>query len=356
MHSAPISPNGQTEGPDMLKKTDMDWRMRLADAEAALRGMILGQDKAIRLVLLTILCRGHVLLAGDVGTGKTTLLRAVARVIGGPYSRIEGTVDLLPSDLLYTAHIDETGRPRIEPGPVLSQGPDLSIFFFNEINRARPQVHSLLLRLMAERTVTAFRRVHEFPHLQVFADRNQIERDETFELPAAARDRFMMEIAVNAPGAPENRMALAFETRFHDTDALIREVPEGLLPYDALNALAATIQKEVHASDALRRYVFALCEALRDPAGSGLEIDGADPARLVRGGVSPRGMQALVRAARAAAWAEGRDAVLPEDVRSVFAPVMAHRTFLTPAAEPRRERLLPALIAAAFDRVPVPAA
>lgn len=339
----------------MLKVTEMDWRARFADAEAALKSVILGQDRAIRLILLSVLCRGHVLLAGDVGTGKTTLLRAVARVIGGPYSRIEGTVDLLPSDLLYMAHIDENGRPRIEPGPVLSQGPDLSIFFFNEINRARPQVHSLLLRLMAERTLTAFQRVHHFPHLQVFADRNQIERDETFELPAAARDRFMMEIPVDVPESRDDRMALAFETRFHDTDTLVGELPEGLLPYDGLNAVAAGIQEEVHASDALRCYVFALCEALRDPAGAGLEVEGADPARLVRGGVSPRGMQALVRATRAAAWAAGRDVVLPEDVRSVFAPVMAHRVFLTPAAEPRRERLLPALISAAFDKIPVPA-
>lgn len=346
----------------MLKDSDhmpsgmRDWRSRFAEAGAALNGTVLGQEEAVRLILLSVLCRGHVMLAGDVGTGKTTLLRAVARVIGGPYARIEGTVDLLPADLLYTAHIDEDGRPRIEPGPVLSEGGDLSVFFFNEINRARPQVHALLLRLMAERSLTAFRRQVDFPHLQVFADRNRIERDETFELPAAARDRFMMEIEVNAPADAGDRMALAFETRFHDTGQLIATLPEGLLPFRALNDLAVAIQEEVHASDTLKRYVHDLCEALRDPAAAGLKIEGADPARLVHGGVSPRGMQALVRAARAAAWAGGRDAVLPQDVREVFGPVMAHRTFLTPANEPRRARLIPALIGAAFDAVPVPAA
>lgn len=324
-------------------------------AEKALNEVVIGQAEAIRLILVSVLCRGHVLLAGDVGTGKTTLLRAVARALGGPYARIEGTVDLLPSDLLYSAHIDEDGRPRIEPGPVLSQGTDLSIFFFNEINRARPQVHALLLRLMAERTVTAFQREHAFPHLQVFADRNRIERDETFELPAAARDRFMMEVPVDAPADPAARMDLAFDRRYHDTDTLIAEIKTSLLPYSGLPALAGTIQEQVHASDALRRYVFALCEAVRDPAAAGLDIEGIDPARLVRGGISPRGMQALVRAARAAAWIEGRDAVLPQDVRRVFHPVMAHRTFLTPAAEPRRETLVPALMRAAFEAVPVPA-
>jgi MoxR-like ATPase len=330
------------------------WRASLLEAEAALNGVVLGQADTIRLLLISVLCRGHVLLAGDVGTGKTTLLRAMARALGGPYSRVEGTVDLLPTDLVYAAHIAEDGRLRIEPGPVLEQGEDLAVFFFNEINRARPQLHALLLRLMAERSLTAFRREWQFPHLQVFADRNQIERDETFELPAAARDRFLMEIPVEAPEDAADRMALAFEPRFHDATSLIEAVPRAVLPYRGLNELATAIQAGIHASPALQRYVFDLCTLIRDPAA--LQIAGADSGRLVRGGVSPRGMQYLVRAARACAWAEGRGAVLPQDVRTVFAPVMAHRIFLTPAHEPRRDRLVPALIEAAFAAVAVPSA
>lgn len=332
-----------------------DWLKRFHEAEAQLNRVVIGQAHAIRMILISILSRGHVLLAGDVGTGKTTLLKAVARALGGPYARVEGTVDLLPTDLIYDAHLDETGRPRVEPGPVLSAGEDLSVFFFNEINRARPQVHALLLRLMAERSLTAFRREYRFPHVQVFADRNQIERDETFELPAAARDRFMMEIAIPVPPLREDRIALAFDPRFHDTDALITEVEEGLLPFRSLNDLAARIQVNTHTSEALQRYVHALCEALRDPVKADLHVDGVDMARLVRGGVSPRGMQALVRVARTAAWVDGRDAVLPKDVREVFLPVMAHRTFLAPGYEPRRDTLVPALICAAFDKIPVPA-
>ncbi len=332
-----------------------DWRVRFRDAEKALNGVVLGQTRSIRLLLISALCRGHVLLAGDVGTGKTTLLRAMARALGGPYARVEGTVDLLPTDLIYAAHIAEDGRPRIEPGPVLEQGEDLAVFFFNEINRARPQVHALLLRLMAERSLSAFRREFHFPHLQVFADRNQIERDETFELPAAARDRFLMEIAVDAPAAPEDRVALAFEPRFHDTSTLIAGVGQGMLRYRGLNDLAASIQSGIHASPALQRYVFDLCEALRHPASADLVLEGADAAHLIRGGISPRGMQYLVRAARACAWIEGRDAVLPQDVRAVLAPVMAHRIFLAPAYEPRRDALVPALIDAAFAKIPVPA-
>jgi MoxR-like ATPase len=336
------------------KTTTQDWHARFFDVNSELNGIILGQSRVIRLILLSVLARGHVLLAGDVGTGKTTLLRAVARALGGPFARIEGTVDLLPSDLIYDAHLDADGRPRIEPGPVLSHGEDLSVFFFNEINRARPQVHALLLRLMAERSLTAFRKEHRFPHLQVFADRNQIERDETFELPAAARDRFMIEIPVLLPATREDRIDLTFDTRFHDTEKLICGVTEGLLPYRDLNALARDVQDGIHASEALQRYVFALCDALRDPHAAGLVIDQVDMAHLVRGGVSPRGMQALVRVARAAAWADRRDAVLPKDVRDVFEPVMAHRTFLSPAYEPRREVLMPALIRAVLDKIPVP--
>lgn len=331
------------------------WRSRFQAAEAALNRVVLGQEHVVRLLLICVVSRGHVLLQGDVGTGKTTLLRALSRVIGGPYARIEGTVDLLPSDLIYDAHLDEDGRPRVEPGPLLSAGEDLSVFFFNEINRARPQVHALLLRLMAERSVTAFRREYRFPHVQVFADRNQLERDETFELPAAARDRFMMEISVLAPRDRQDRIALAFETRFHDTDSLIGGLEAGLLPYASLNALSAELQRTIHASPALQRYVHDLCEALRDPAAAGITLEGAEVARLMRGGVSPRGMQALVRAARTTAWIEGRDMVLPADIRTVFTAVMAHRTFLTPGYEPRRDQLIPALFAAVFARVAVPA-
>ncbi|SEA96575.1 AAA family ATPase [Rubrimonas cliftonensis] len=332
-----------------------DWRRRALDAETGLNGAVLGQARAVRLIMIAVFCRGHVLLEGDVGVGKTTLLRAVARAVGGPFTRVEGTIDLMPGDFLYDASIGEDGRPRVDPGPALAHGEDLSIFFFNEINRARPQVHALLLRMMAERSVTAFRAEHRFPHLQVFADRNQIERDETFELPAAARDRFLMEIAIAAPEDPADRMALAFETRFHDVDRLIATVGEGLLPYRGLNAAAEAIQAQVGASDALRAYVFGLWEALRDPIAAGLEIAGVDMARLVRGGASPRGAAALVRAARVAAWLEGRDAALPQDVRAVFAAVMAHRTFLAPVYEGRRAALMPALIDAAFARTPAPA-
>lgn len=332
------------------------WRARALAVETALNGVILGQEPAVRLILICLLARGHILLEGDVGVGKTTLLRAFARGLGGPFARVEGAIDMMPSDLLYAPWIAEDGKPRVDPGPVLSQGPDLAVFFFNEINRARPQVHALLLRLMAERSVTAFRQEHVFPHLTVFADRNQIERDETFELPAAARDRFMMEIPVAMPTSAAARMALAFDTRFHDADRLIDEVEPGLLPYRELAGLAQRIQSDIRVSEALKTYVFTLWDLLRNPDHAGLALPGIQMDRLVSGGASPRGISALVRAARVEAWLQGREMVLPEDIRQVLFPVMAHRVFLSPVYEPRRETILPDLLRAALAHVPSPVA
>jgi MoxR-like ATPase len=274
--------------------------------------------------------------------------------VGGAYERIEGTIDLMPGDLVYHTYLAEDGRPRVEEGPVLRAGENLAIFFFNEINRARPQVHSLLLRLMAERSISAFNREFRFPHLVVFADRNRVEREETFELPAAARDRFLMEISIETPRDPETRRALAFDPRFHDGDRLIGGLKEGILDHERLNDVARAIQSGVGASEALERYVLALWQAVRNPGQAGIEIPGVDTSRLVSAGVSPRGLSYLVRAARVAAWLDGRTMMVPEDVRAVFFETMAHRIFFEPVYEMRRETIARALIDALFETVPVP--
>lgn len=349
-HAVCMNLTSQSTEPDLTR-----WRGAAGEFERAVGSVVVGQAGAIRLLTIAVFCRGHVLLEGDVGVGKTTLLRAAARALGGALERVEGTIDMMPTDILYHAYIGEDGRPRVEAGPLLRHGRDLTIFFFNEINRARPQVHALLLRAMAERSVTAFQTEQSFPHLQVFADRNRVEREETFELPAAARDRFLMEIGIEAPADPQVRRRLVFDTRYHDADALIAEVPDALLEFRELNGVAAAIQRSVKCSEAIELYTFSLWEGLKSPAALGIEIPGVIVDRLVQGGASPRGVSALVRAARVQAWLDGRDHVLPEDLRSVFAPVMAHRVFLTPAYETRRDLIVPQLLDAVLANVPTPA-
>ena len=154
-----------------------DRRAHALKLEDQVKKVIVGQDKAIRLMNIAIFARGHVLLEGGVGVGKTTLLQSIARGIGGAYERIEGTVDLMPNDLVYHTYLGPDGRPQIDEGPLLRAGENLSVFFFNEINRARPQVHALMLRVMAERHLTAFKKQYLLPHMVVFDDLNQVEKN-----------------------------------------------------------------------------------------------------------------------------------------------------------------------------------
>src|SRR5260221_3947540 len=123
-----------------------DSRTRALALEKEVSRAVIGQQRVVRLVTTAVFARGHVLLQGDVGVGKTTLLRAFAQVLGGDFARIEGTIDLMPNDLIYYTYISAEGKPAVEHGPLIAHGESLAIFFFNEINPARPQVHSLLLR------------------------------------------------------------------------------------------------------------------------------------------------------------------------------------------------------------------
>ena len=363
-----------------------DWRTRALSVERAVCSAVIGQPETVRLITVALFARGHVLLEGDVGVGKTTVLRAFARVVGGDFERVEGTVDLMPGDLVYHAWVDADGQPRIDPGPLLRHGESLTTFFFNEINRARPQVQSLLLRAMAERSVSAFGREFAFPHMTVFADRNRVEREETFELASAARDRFMFELNMATPLDAEVRRRLVFDTAFHDVDALLDGIdvgPTGADPADGggggggggegrhdgghggsrdgavcrgdeLNAVGAAVQGFVRSGPAIERYVLELWRATERPAEFGVAIDDVDVERLVLAGASPRGIGALVRAARVVAWLDERDYLAPEDLHAVLPSALGHRIFFQPIFELRRSEIAPRLVAQIMDRVASP--
>jgi MoxR-like ATPase len=337
-----------------LEERLADWRALALRVEDEVAKAVIGQRDVIRLINVALFARGHVLLEGDVGVGKTTVLRAFARAVGGDFERVEGTVDLMPGDLVYHTYVDGDGKPRIDPGPLLRHGERLVTFFFNEINRARPQVQSLLLRAMAERSVSAFNREHRFPQMTVFADRNKIEKEETFELASAARDRFMFELSMGKPADRAVRRALVFDTAYHDVDELLAQVAPDVLPWQQLNTIGKAVQAGVRTSETIEHYVLNLWDASEDPRRFGIALDGVDMARLIVSGASPRGMSALLRAARVVAWLDGRDHLRPDDVRAVLPAVLGHRVFFAPVYELRRAEIAPALVGRILDTVAVP--
>lgn len=322
--------------------------------ENVVNKVVIGQDQAIRLILIALHARGHVLLEGGVGVGKTTLLRAFSKALGGAFGRIEGSVDLMPNDLLYSAWVNAEGKPVIDPGPLISHGEETAVFFFNEINRARPQVQSLLLRAMAERSVDAFGKEYRFPHMVVFADRNAVEKEETFELSAAARDRFLFEINISRPTDDALRRQLIFDPAFHDVDELLASVTEPLLNYTDLNDLDKQIQQAIFVSPEIENYVVRLWDASWEPHKLGIELEDIFIEDLVVAGASVRGMSAMVRAAKVCAWLNGRDHVLPDDVHTVLLPALTHRVFLSPVYEGRREQIMPRFVRALRDHIATP--
>lgn len=322
--------------------------------EKTVNKVVVGQQQAIRLILIALHARGHLLLEGGVGVGKTTLLRAFAKALGGAFGRIEGSVDLMPNDLLYSAWVNADGKPVIDPGPLISKGEETAVFFFNEINRARPQVQSLLLRAMAERSAEAFGKEYRFPHMVVFADRNAVEKEETFELSAAARDRFLFEINISRPTDDTIRRQLIFDPAFHDVDELLSSITEPLMNYRELNALDRDIQQAIFVSPEIENYVVRLWDASWEPHKAGIQMDDIYIEDLVVAGASVRGMSSMVRAAKVSAWLEGRDHVLPDDIHTVLLPAMTHRVFLSPVYEGRREQIMPLFVQALRDKIATP--
>ncbi|WP_047515574.1 MoxR family ATPase [Methylophilus sp. Q8] len=331
-----------------------DWRQHALNLEKQVNQVIVGQSKAVRLMNIAIFARGHVLLDGGVGVGKTTLLQSIARGIGGAYERIEGTVDLMPNDLIYHTFLGPDGRPQIDEGPLLRAGENLSVFFFNEINRARPQVHALMLRVMAERHISAFKKEYRMPHMIVFADRNQVEKNETFEIPSAARDRFMMEIPIEIPTDRELKKSLVFNTKFQHAEKLTQQVESDILKFDQLNAFSDRLQDHIKSSDVLEEYTMDLWDATQHPEKFGVTMDSVDVGRVIQTGASPRGMGMLMKAARVNAWLNGRDSLYPEDIHAVFHEVISHRLVFNAAYENRRTALARELTSNIISTVAVP--
>jgi MoxR-like ATPase len=268
--------------------------------------VFVGKPEAVKLTIMTLLARGHLLIEDVPGIGKTLLGVALARAFGVTFRRIQFTNDLLPSDILGLSIFDpKEGSFDFKPGPIFSH-----VLLADEINRSTPKTQSALLEAMSEGQVTIDGKTHALPDpFLVIATQNPVEYHGTFPLPEAQLDRFLMRVRIGYPTHDDELRIL----RERDRPAS----PEDMRPVlsrDEVLALQARVDA-VRVDEAILDYAVRFAEASR--AGKGVRL-----------GLSPRGTLALARAARAHAVIEGRDHCVPDDVKAAALPVAAHRLIL----------------------------
>ena len=311
---------------------------RLEQALFEIRRVIAGQDAMLERVLVCLLAQGHLLIEGVPGLAKTLTIKTTAAVLGGTFSRIQFTPDLVPSDLVGT-RIYRPGEGVFETdlGPVFC-----NFLLADEINRAPAKVQSALLEVMQERQVTIAHTTYPVPDpFLVMATQNPIESEGTYPLPEAQIDRFLLKVLI---GYPERDEELTIVQRQLVPQPELRQA----LSLDELRALQrATF--DVYVDPQLISYAVSLATATREPAEHGL----AELAGYVSFGASPRGPISLVQAARALALVRGRDYVLAEDMRALAKDALRHRLVLSYQA--LAEEVAPdAILDAVLARVPVP--
>ncbi len=280
---------------------------------ANLEKVIVGKHQTLELVIIGLLCQGHLLIEDVPGVGKTMLARSLAKSLGCSFSRIQFTPDMLPTDVTGVSIFNQVTREfEFRPGPLMSQ-----IVLADEINRATPKTQSALLEAMEERqiTVDGITHVLQEPFL-VLATQNPIEYEGTFPLPEAQLDRFLMRIRLGYPTLSEEVKVLEIQQLRHP----IRDLQPVIALEEVLRMQEAI--KNIYVSPAVKRYVVELTRSTRDSSDVYL-------------GASPRGSLGLFRAGQAKAAINGRDYVLPDDIKSLAEFVLAHRMVVNPAARLR---------------------
>ena len=296
-----------------------------------LRQVIQGKQEAIELTLLCLVSEGHLLIEDVPGVGKTSLAKALASSLAAGFGRLQFTPDLLPSDVVGVSVWNRNeGHFEFRPGPVFN-----SVVLADEINRASPKTQSALLEAMAERQVTVDGTTYALtPPFMVIATQNPIEHEGTYPLPESQLDRFLMRISLGYPDRAAEIDVLDTHGD-HDVDVAPVVSPE------EVQALAAAV-RQVHVAPSLKSYLVDLAHATRRHPHLAL-------------GMSTRATLALQRVARARAAASGRNYVIPDDIKSLVRPVVAHRLVVTPEAQIQGIEP-PDALADAMSSVPVPTA
>ncbi|HYI21171.1 MAG TPA: MoxR family ATPase [Candidatus Limnocylindrales bacterium] len=275
--------------------------------------VIVGKHNEVRLALVALLCQGHLLIEDVPGTGKTVLAKAIAKSLGCTFRRIQFTPDLLPSDVTgLSIYNQKTQEFEFRPGPIMAQ-----IVLADEINRATPKTQSSLLESMEERQATVDGVTYELPDpFMVIGTQNPIEYEGTFALPEAQLDRFMLRLQLGYPQPLEEMLILDEQKRQHPIEDLAEVVST-----EELRELQAGV-REIYVDSAVSDYIVRLVNATRNHPDIYL-------------GASPRGSLALYRAGQAFAALAGRDYVIPDDVKLLAVPALAHRLIVKTAATVR---------------------
>ncbi len=286
-----------------------------ASLQEELGRVIVGAQPAIRALVIALVARGHLLIQGVPGLGKTLLAKSLARALGGEFKRIQGTPDLIPSDIIGVPVFDESRKDFVfRPGPLFAD-----VVLVDEINRAGPKTQSALLEAMEERQVSVEREVLSLPcDFLVLATQNPREFEGTYPLPESQLDRFMLRIDVDYPDREAELRILAqyggMSAALPTSLQAVRQIARSLLPEGRAEAEA------IHVSEAVSAYILDIAGASREH-------------RRLSLGLSTRGALALLKAARILAGLRGSEFVSPDDVKEAAGWVMAHRLVLTPEAE-----------------------
>jgi MoxR-like ATPase len=293
--------------------------------------VIVGKAEPVAFSLIAVICHGHILIEDVPGVGKTVLTKAIARSIGCTFKRIQFTPDLLPSDVTgISIYNQKTANFEYRPGPIMAQ-----IVLADEINRATPKTQSALLEAMEEGQVTVDGTTYRLPQpFMVMATQNPIEYEGTFPLPEAQLDRFMMSIKLGYPKPADEINILDSHQHHHPLEDLAQ-----IMTAEELVIIQQQI-RTTHVDPSIREYIVAIANATRNHPSIYL-------------GVSPRGSLSLFRAAQALAAMRGRGYIIPDDVKLLVKPTLAHRIIVTPAARVRSITSA-ALLDEILQTIPVP--